>query len=147
MDELFLDVTDMVQAHLDDLASGSGSDKTFFNLSQDRSSRANGFFYDSQDQPSLIIPAPSSDPNAEYTPLFAAAAQLAAHIRSRIHQELGFTTSAGIAHNKTIAKLVASLNKPALQTTWNPEVGKFKQEQQAFLAGFEARKYAVPFAM
>lgn len=140
MDELFLDVTDMVQAHVYDLASGSGSSKTFFNLSQDRSFRSNGFFYDSQEQPSLLIPAPSEDPNAQYTPLFAAASQLAAHIRERIHTELGFTTSAGVAHNKTLAKLVASLNKPALQTTWNPEITKFKQEQQAFLAGFEARK-------
>ena len=140
MDELFCDVTDMVSAHLDDLQTGSSSSKTFFNLSTDRSSRSNGFYYDSSEQPSLIIPAPSTDANAEYSPLFAAASQLAAHIRGRIHHELGFTTSAGVAHNKTIAKLVASLNKPALQTTWSPEIPKYRMEQQAFLAGFDARK-------
>ncbi|XP_014487412.1 PREDICTED: DNA polymerase iota [Dinoponera quadriceps] len=44
------------------------------------------------------------------------ASKLAAEIRSRIFQELHLTCSAGIAHNKLLAKLAGSLNKPNQQT-------------------------------
>ena len=160
MDELFCDVTDMVQAHLEDVKRGIGtpaagcSSRIFFNLSQDRSSTTNGFWYEPMSAPSLVIPAlvnlvasdsaASQREHAEaHSPLFGIAAHLAAHIRERIHTELGFTTSAGVAHNKTLAKLMASLNKPALQTTWDPEIMKYREEQETFLAGFEARKWVM----
>lgn len=42
--------------------------------------------------------------------------RLAAEIRSRIFQELHLTCSVGIAHNKLLAKLAGSLNKPNQQT-------------------------------
>ncbi|ORZ34887.1 hypothetical protein BCR44DRAFT_1390110, partial [Catenaria anguillulae PL171] len=45
------------------------------------------------------------------------AAQLTADLRRDILQELNLTCSAGIAHNKTIAKLCSSLHKPNKQTT------------------------------
>ena len=147
MDELFCDVTNMVKAHLEDLASPtamascSNQNEVYFNLSPDRSSRINGFWYDPLVNPSLEIPATPNTSDVQYTPAFLAAAQLAAHIRKRIHTEHGFTTSAGVAHSKVLAKLVASLNKPALQTTWNPEVRRWKEEQASFLAGFEVNKY------
>ncbi|XP_012148103.1 DNA polymerase iota [Megachile rotundata] len=44
------------------------------------------------------------------------ATKIAAEIRQRIHKELHVTCSAGIAHNKLLAKLVGSLHKPNQQT-------------------------------
>ncbi|XP_026760514.2 DNA polymerase iota [Galleria mellonella] len=49
------------------------------------------------------------------------ASQLANEIRQKIYDELGFTTCAGIAHNKLLAKLVCPLHKPNNQTTICPE--------------------------
>ncbi|KAI8909769.1 hypothetical protein EDD86DRAFT_190715 [Gorgonomyces haynaldii] len=44
------------------------------------------------------------------------ASMIAFEIRTRLKNELGFTCSAGIAHNKTLAKLASSRNKPNKQT-------------------------------
>ncbi|KAM3958080.1 DNA polymerase iota [Aphomia sociella] len=49
------------------------------------------------------------------------ASQLANEIRQKIYDELGFTTCAGIAHNKLLAKLICPLHKPNDQTTICPE--------------------------
>ncbi|XP_059058236.1 DNA polymerase iota [Achroia grisella] len=49
------------------------------------------------------------------------ASQVANEIRQKIYDELGFTTCAGIAHNKLLAKLVCPLHKPNDQTTISPE--------------------------
>ncbi|KAJ2887163.1 N-acetyltransferase eso1 [Coemansia aciculifera] len=46
------------------------------------------------------------------------AAQFANHVRSVIFQELGYRCSAGIAHNKLLAKLGSALNKPNVQTVF-----------------------------
>ena len=151
MDELFCDVTDMVKAHVAQLSQPSTSSaphtnggKVFFDFFSPQSSAGknttqSGFWYDPALTPSLEVPGNLSS-DAETSALLAAAAQLAAHIRTRIHAELGFTTSAGIAQNKIIAKLVGNLNKPALQTTWSPDIRRCKQDQAEFLADFEANK-------
>ncbi|XP_063628127.1 DNA polymerase iota [Cydia splendana] len=49
------------------------------------------------------------------------ASQIANEMRQRIYNELGFTTCAGIAHNKLLAKLICPLHKPNDQTTMFPE--------------------------
>lgn len=46
---------------------------------------------------------------------------LAKEIRSRLVQELGITACAGIAHNKLMAKLIGSKNKPNKQTVLVPK--------------------------
>jgi DNA polymerase iota len=144
MDELFCDVTDMVNAHQKELdqaaAKSSSADRIFFNLSQEGIPPGSGFYYDLATNPSLVLPQASVSQDSEYSRQLLSAAHLASYIRQRIHTELGFTTSAGIAHNKIIGKLVASLNKPALQTTWNPDVRRWREEQAAFIGGFEIRK-------
>jgi nucleotidyltransferase/DNA polymerase involved in DNA repair len=38
--------------------------------------------------------------------------EIAYQIRERIKQELGYTASAGISHNKTVAKIACTDNKP-----------------------------------
>lgn len=45
---------------------------------------------------------------------------IAQEIRDRLHNELGITSCAGIAHNKILAKLVGSANKPNKQTVLAP---------------------------
>lgn len=49
------------------------------------------------------------------------ASQVASEMRQKIFNELGFTTCAGIAHNKLLAKLICPLHKPNDQTTMFPE--------------------------
>ncbi|XP_028165927.1 DNA polymerase iota [Ostrinia nubilalis] len=49
------------------------------------------------------------------------ASQIASDIRQKLFDDLGFTTCAGIAHNKLLAKLVCPLHKPNDQTTILPE--------------------------
>ncbi|XP_073950726.1 DNA polymerase iota [Choristoneura fumiferana] len=49
------------------------------------------------------------------------ASQVAGEMRQKIFNELGFTTCAGIAHNKLLAKLICPLHKPNDQTTMFPE--------------------------
>lgn len=56
------------------------------------------------------------------------AAQLAKRMRQTIFDELGYTCSAGISHNKTLAKLGSSLNKPNQQSVILAE------EAEAFVA-------------
>lgn len=51
------------------------------------------------------------------------ASQIASEMRNKIYDELGFTTCAGVAHNKLLAKLICPLNKPNDQTTIYPEHG------------------------
>lgn len=46
--------------------------------------------------------------------------QLAKEIRGRLFDELGITSCAGIAHNKLMAKLIGSKNKPNKQTVLAP---------------------------
>lgn len=49
------------------------------------------------------------------------ATQIASEMRKKIFEELGFTTCAGIAHNKLLAKLICPLHKPNDQSTIMPE--------------------------
>lgn len=44
------------------------------------------------------------------------ASRISLQLRTQIHTQLGYTASTGIAHNKTLAKLVSSTNKPNKQT-------------------------------
>lgn len=46
--------------------------------------------------------------------------QIASDIREALNKELGITSSAGIAHNKLLAKLIGATHKPNQQTTILP---------------------------
>lgn len=48
--------------------------------------------------------------------LLSAGAVIVAELRATIVAETGFTTSAGVAHNKMLAKLCSGLHKPFQQT-------------------------------
>ncbi len=48
--------------------------------------------------------------------LLFVAAEIVSEVRASIFKELGYTCSAGIASNKTLAKLVSAIHKPNKQT-------------------------------
>jgi DNA polymerase eta len=52
--------------------------------------------------------------------LLACGAVVAAELRAAVYNQLGFTVSAGIAHNKLLAKLCGGLHKPNQQVPWSP---------------------------
>ena len=57
------------------------------------------------------------------------ASQICSQVRQAIRQELGYTCSAGIAHNKTLAKLVSAKHKPDRQSVLlDSEVLNFMKE-------------------
>jgi DNA polymerase eta len=55
-------------------------------------------------------------PESELDKKLFIASDLAYQMRKQIDQELGYKASCGISHNKTIAKLASSANKPNAQT-------------------------------
>lgn len=60
---------------------------------------------------------------------------IAKEIRTRIHNELGLTASAGISVNKFLAKVASDINKPNGQKTIHP------QEVLTFLENFPIEKF------
>ncbi|KAI8093830.1 uncharacterized protein BX664DRAFT_358214 [Halteromyces radiatus] len=56
------------------------------------------------------------DPTSWFDIQLAMGAEIAAEIRKQVWDELHYTCSAGIAHNKVLAKLGSSMNKPNKQT-------------------------------
>lgn len=127
MDELFCDVTQMVDHHL---ASSNLTDKddVWFNLSSPFEDRPKyGFTYKAWPSlppgylhPDSAVAHLDCNRPDSYQQRMLAAAHLAYYLRQRISNEVGLTCSAGIAHSKTVAKLVGALHKPNQQTTFAP---------------------------
>ncbi|XP_038206524.1 DNA polymerase iota [Zerene cesonia] len=99
MDENFIDVTNLVQEKLKSTNIG--------NLT------ITGHLYS---EPSMACPCGC------HTRL-KLASQIANEMRQKILDDLGFTTCAGVSHNKLLAKLICPLYKPNDQTTIYPEHG------------------------
>ncbi|RUP43481.1 hypothetical protein BC936DRAFT_137102 [Jimgerdemannia flammicorona] len=142
MDELFMDVTDMVVAHMADLDRPSPSSSMvpehdndlFFNLSLPGLLPA-GFHYKRDTWAGHLISlsgdhlfdltSPASPPASDSAlQALYAASHLAAHIRGMIRSTLSFTCSAGVATSKLMAKLAADTHKPDAQTLLVPEAGE-----------------------
>lgn len=104
MDELFVDVTSLVHDHIQQLDPAATS--AYFKTHQ------GGFHYRTGSLVGHTSPSISDCVRKEH----AIATHLAAHIREAISRELGLTVSGGVADNKLLAKLLASVNKPAKQT-------------------------------
>ena len=54
----------------------------------------------------------SFKPEAEKEQRMWLANRIAAEVRKAIYDELGYTASAGISNNKTVAKIACTYNKP-----------------------------------
>lgn len=115
-DEVFMDVTDMVDYNLSCLSRGSLA-HSFFQLSQ--TDPELGFACDLTAVAGPIIGPYPPAVDAENTAMLrlALGSHLAMHLRSRIETEHGYTSTCGVATNKVLSKLAGSKHKPSNQTT------------------------------
>ncbi|KAL6871109.1 DNA/RNA polymerase [Trichoderma novae-zelandiae] len=115
-DEVFLDVTDIIDYNMSCL---------------NRSSMAESFFYLSKKDPELGFPCDLSsiagcvvgvtlDDVALESPIYLRhllGSHLAQYLRLKLEQNFGYTSTCGISTNKLLSKLVGAKNKPRNQTT------------------------------
>ena len=131
LDELFLDVTRMVDDHLASLAAiaGPSTSRARFVIG------TRSFSYDPSEAVGVVLPRADTPVD----PRLVAASYLVHWLRESIHTELGFTTSGGLGPNKMVAKLCGSLHKPAQQTIW---ASSTPVELHDFLAPHQIRRCA-----
>ncbi|EPQ28296.1 uncharacterized protein PFL1_04123 [Pseudozyma flocculosa PF-1] len=139
MDELFCDVTEMVDAHLASLPPAGqhdGRNLCRFDIRKRQDGQGRGSAsassssgFDYAPWPTLpqghVLPSQAADklrssaPDRYQQRLFVAA-HLASYLRQQVSDKIGLTCSAGVAHSKMLAKLVGAKNKPNQQTTFAP---------------------------
>ncbi|KAM5352004.1 hypothetical protein ACJ41O_004727 [Fusarium nematophilum] len=115
-DEVFMDVTDIVEYNIFCLNRASLSD-SFFCLSKEDPER--GFNCDLTSIAGCVEGTASSDPDIEspaYLRLLLGS-HLAQFLRLQVEEKFGFTSTCGISTNKMLSKLVGGRNKPQNQTT------------------------------
>lgn len=135
-DEVFLDVTDLVDFNLNILNHNSLSD-SFFHL--DRTDPTLGFSYNASEYAGSTYPgsAAESSNKSKCTAdvpedLLSTGAidllelrlrvgsHLAQYLRHQLEEQKGYTSTVGISTNKLLSKLVGNINKPKNQTTLCP---------------------------
>lgn len=136
MDELFIDATPLIDAHL---ANEAEREARYFRLGNPDEA----FTYEGD-----LAGFPygrAEDEMSEANIRLAIASHLADYVRKRILHDEGFSTSAGVAPNKLLAKLLASENKPAKQTTWLPpaDAEARRQAVQNYLGPLPLNKCAL----
>lgn len=123
IDEAYIDLTDAALAELanevlpvseenekeDELVTDSFVVGTFTTMNED------GGLDQANNLKAWLKSVEASEPNSNER-LLVAGARLVQRVRREIFNSLGFHCSAGIAHNKTLAKLCAGINKPNRQT-------------------------------
>lgn len=115
LDEIFLDVTDLVDYNFA-LLNRNALTTSFFCLSRDDPQL--GFIFDATHFAGCLAGSDHDQANFDntlYVKLLLAS-HLARHLRLRIEQE-GYTSTCGISTSKLLSKLTGSLNKPRNQTT------------------------------
>lgn len=131
MDELFCDVTEMVDHHLSTLDKVKEATRWFDLNAPKHSQRMDDYGFEYQawpaDPPGHLHPSDAAEYLKQNEPdwwqqRMLVAARLAYYMRQRISDEVGLTCSAGIAPSKSLAKLVGALNKPNQQTAFCPPV-------------------------
>ncbi|KAH6869927.1 hypothetical protein BKA58DRAFT_360239 [Alternaria rosae] len=120
-DEVFLDVTDLIDYNVSILNSNDLSN-AFFCL--DRNDPTVGFPYDATQLTGHLYPKTASEDLGTTPDLLhlrlALGSHLAHYIRTRLEAEKGYTATVGISTNKLLAKLVGNIYKPKAQTTLVP---------------------------
>ncbi|RKP09521.1 hypothetical protein THASP1DRAFT_14138, partial [Thamnocephalis sphaerospora] len=114
-DEAFIDVTDMV---LERTATKVWPANTHILPGDADQEEALAATSTTKEQPADATTQGALDTNCNNWPDFFLniAAEISAEIRHAVFDQLGYTCSTGIAHNKTLAKLGSGLNKPNQQT-------------------------------
>ncbi|KAL4430354.1 hypothetical protein ABPG77_002160 [Micractinium sp. CCAP 211/92] len=100
IDEVYMDVTAMVDKELQDRNRGHVSSDAF-------------------SWGSVVVGGPL-DPSSEVERRLAEGARIACRLRGKMLEELGFTSSAGISTNKLLSKIGSAMNKPNQQTIIPP---------------------------
>ncbi|RMZ76196.1 hypothetical protein DV737_g4931, partial [Chaetothyriales sp. CBS 132003] len=123
-DEVWLDCTDMVEYNLN-LLGPNNLANSFFCLDKDDPTR--GFAFDATAPfgptcPEQMLQADASmrreDRDLQLRVVLGS--HLAGHLRHALESQKGYTATVGVAPNKTLAKLVGSVNKPKNQTAILP---------------------------
>ncbi|KAJ2956114.1 hypothetical protein NQZ79_g8000 [Umbelopsis isabellina] len=134
MDELFMDVTEMVDFHLSEMG-WTGDDNTSLEVEKEQvfhiKQNEMSFTYNPYTWAGFKIDADgdrasqtsqSQERLTWHTIKLHAASHLAYFIRNQIRSRLGFTCSAGVASSKVMAKLAADAHKPNNQTLLCPNM-------------------------
>ena len=145
LDEVFLDITEQVNEHLQSILPSLpavGSMQTF-QIDGPSHPSPRSFQYKFGSYTGFLEPeGDCQSSNLSVIPYsqlqMFVASHFAQHIRAELFQALGYTTSAGIASTKLVAKLLSDLHKPAQQSLQNPYVSP--EEQQAWLDTFKVGK-------
>ncbi|KAL6616092.1 hypothetical protein ACP70R_038362 [Stipagrostis hirtigluma subsp. patula] len=112
IDEVYLDLTDTAKEML--LQSPPDSpEEIFFEAAK---SNILGLSCDASEKENNVRAWLCRDDADYQDKLLACGAVIVAQLRVRVLEETQFTCSAGIAHNKMLAKLVSGMHKPAQQT-------------------------------
>jgi len=132
IDEVYIDVTAMVDDELqgkykyDQIDIGNDDKITNYNIDNNKNleaSPSDAFSWGS------IVPSGPLDPGSEFDVRLACGAGIACRLRGTILDKLGYTSSAGIATNKLLAKIGSALHKPNLQTVILPRaVGELMKD-------------------
>ncbi|KAJ3096863.1 DNA-directed DNA polymerase eta rad30 [Physocladia obscura] len=140
IDEAFIDLTDSVNARirtllpsslpnkspnksLDEISSDSPKSFDFVAWSQQLTEREPLVDWSCANSCLVGLPQNTLDLKTKGWPdlQLRIAADICSEIRAAVESELNYTCSAGIAQNKTLAKLCSALNKPDLQTVLLPD--------------------------
>ncbi|QIW97669.1 hypothetical protein AMS68_003187 [Peltaster fructicola] len=119
-DEVWMDVTDMVEYNLEVL-NRNDLVNSFFQMSRDDPEE--GFPFDATCVAGHTYPNDYTPPHGELDELtlrLRLASHLAMHMRHQLDELKGYTSTVGISTSKLISKLVGNLNKPNGQTTLMP---------------------------
>ncbi|PLN85202.1 DNA/RNA polymerase [Aspergillus taichungensis] len=136
LDELFLDVSHMVDYNVDQL-NPHDLDHSFFHL--DRHDPTRGFVFNATTVHGPTYPADGGQSVRSDSRLdirLRLASHLAAYLRSQLETQKGYTATAGIATSKLLAKLVGSTHKPNSQTTLLPPYGPSAPDAQGNVRDF-----------
>ena len=120
-DEVFLDVTDIVDYN-ESILNPLDLGHSFFYLMRDDPTV--GFEFDATQICGPTFPTEDTQPpsmgSAEVSDLrirLILGSHFAQHLRHRLEEEKGYTSTVGISTNKLLSKLVGNVNKPRSQTT------------------------------
>ncbi|KAH6619024.1 hypothetical protein C7974DRAFT_416350 [Boeremia exigua] len=121
-DEVWLDVSDLVDSNVSTL-NLSNLSESFFRLS--KQDPTVGFCFNATSYAGHVHPELSTETcgDTSHDPLrlrLLLASHLAQHIRHKLEHDLGYTATVGISTNKLLTKLVGNLHKPNNQTTLIP---------------------------